>query len=308
MRKVYSGIDECAENNSKQFWNLVNRKRSQKINIGCEIKFDNTVYRDPKSINQHWYEYFRDLFSPLDNYCFDNSLEVEVNTKLMRINNSIEHSISSTPYEPITIREVSLAIDKSSRNKSCGIDELYYEHFIYSGYTVRLLLVKLFDSMLRFSYTPTILKKGEITVLYKGNGKPRNDPKSYRAITLSSVLLKLYESVLLSRNDTKSNINELQGGFRKGFGCLMTSYLLHESINFAVENNSKLYLCFSDVQSAFDCVWYNSLMVKLYNMGVNPYIFLSIQNLYKNMSSCVKNNGLISDWFPVLQGSRQGGV
>ena len=37
-------------------------------------------------------------------------------------------------------------------------------------------------------------------------------------------------------------IYALQGGFQKNFGCLMTSFLLHESIFYAKENGSKLYV------------------------------------------------------------------
>ena len=35
---------------------------------------------------------------------------------------------------------------------------------------------------------------------------------------------------------------------------------------------------------------------------------MSTQNLYNGMTSCVKSNGFYSDWFPVLQGTSQGGV
>ena len=60
------------------------------------------------------------------------------------------------------------------------------------------ILLKLFTAMLQFSHTPTSMKRGIIINLYKGGNKKKNDPNSYRAITLSSVVLKLYEKVLLT--------------------------------------------------------------------------------------------------------------
>ena len=53
--------------------------------------------------------------------------------------------------------------------------------------------------------------------------------------------------------------HRLQGGFRKGLGCLMSSLRLQECISYANENRSKLYACFLDSRQAFDRVWHQGL-------------------------------------------------
>ena len=76
--------------------------------------------------------------------------------------------------------------------------------------------------------------------LRKGGRKSKTDPNNYRAITLSSVILKLFERLLLERvekNLTKS-LNWLQGNFRANIGCNMTSVMLRECILYARENRS----------------------------------------------------------------------
>ena len=83
----------------------------------------------------------------------------------------------------------------------------------------------------------------------------------------------------------------------------MASFLLRETVNFADENGSLLYVCFLDVRKAFDCVWH-----ELYNIGIDKAIFKILQNLYKGMTSRVKFHGCKSEWFPIQQGTRQGGV
>ena len=100
------------------------------------------------------------------------------------------------------------------------------------------------------------MKKGIIITLFKGGNKRKDDPNSYRAITLTSSIFKLFERILCHRitSSMEKSLNPLQGCFQQGMGCNMTSYLLHESINFAKENNSKLYVCFLDAQKAFDKV------------------------------------------------------
>ena len=46
----------------------------------------------------------------------------------------------------------------------------------------------------------------------------------------------------------------------------------------------------------------------LAKFGLKLYILKSIIDLYKDMSSCVRNQSHYSSWFDVLQGTRQGGV
>ena len=91
-------------------------------------------------------------------------------------------------------------------------------------------------------------------------------------------------------------------------GCNMTSYLLHESINFAKENNSKLYVCFLDAQKAFDKVWHEGLFLKMYEMGIDFYLWKVIVNLHDNLSSYVLFRGFKSIEFNISRGTRQGGV
>ena len=69
--------------------------------------------------------------------------------------------------------------------------------------------------MLKYSYIPKDMKKGIIVTLFKCGRKKKDEPSSYRAITLSSAILKLYERLLLSRIYKESDIrlSPLQGGF-----------------------------------------------------------------------------------------------
>ena len=69
----------------------------------------------------------------------------------------------------------------------------------------------------------------------------------------------------------------------------------------------EIFMCFLDIRQAFDRVWQDLLMVKLYRKGVNISLLKAVINLYEDMYSCVRTQGFTSDWFPVKQGTRQGG-
>jgi len=157
-------------------------------------------------------------------------------------------------------------------------------------------------------YIPDILKRGVIITLHKGGSKPKDNPDSHRAITLTSIVLKLFESVLLQRCSTNmmADLNIQQCGFQEGLGCLMTSFMLRESVYFAREHGSKLYVCYLDGRQAFDKVWHYGLFYKL-QTKIDDTSLLAFMELYANMTSCVKNRGHTSKWFHVRQRTRQGG-
>ena len=76
------------------------------------------------------------------------------------------------------------------------------------------------------------MKLASIITLRKRNRKRKDDPDNYRAITLSSTLLKLYERILLNRIESTLTVDDLKGGFQKQRDCLFTSFLLRESVAF----------------------------------------------------------------------------
>ena len=94
------------------------------------------------------------------------------------------------------------------------------------------------------------MKVGVIITIFKGGNKRKDDLNSYRAITLTSALLTLYERVLHTRlvNSVSQALNPIQGGFQKHMSCNMISFLLQESVHYAKENNSKSYVCLLDVK------------------------------------------------------------
>ena len=80
------------------------------------------------------------------------------------------------------------------------MDCLDPEHIFYGGEALKLWLKKLFNRIIALEEIPTcLLNEGLIIPVYKGNGKDPLLPDSYRGITLSSVISKLFEIVLLQR-------------------------------------------------------------------------------------------------------------
>ena len=61
----------------------------------------------------------------------------------------------------------------------------------------------------------------------------------------------------------------MQFGFQEGSGFIEAYSEILETINHMLERGSKLFSCFSGIQKAFDTVWIDELLYKLFSdLGV----------------------------------------
>ena len=128
--------------------------------------------------------------------------------------------------------------------------------------------------------------------LFKGKGAKANNKDSHRGITLFPTLCKIYEMVLLNRLEKfaadRCYFSELQFGFREGVGCTEASFTILETINHMLERGSKVFSCFLDVRKAFDTVWIDGLLYKLFNdSGIKGRMWLAIKDLYTDVKAQV---------------------
>ena len=93
----------------------------------------------------------------------------------------------------------------------------------------------MFNTIVSLEEIPSSFKFGLITPIYKGKGKDPQICGSYRGITLSSVLAKTLEFVLLERIIpvlADENILQLtQTGFQKGVSCADAIFSCLETIS-----------------------------------------------------------------------------
>ena len=156
---------------------------------------------------------------------------------MVNIKRDLESSQAVADCPVIGVEEVESALKLTKRNKAGGADGLMYEHFVYGGAFLCTILTTFINAVIKLSYAPTNMKRGVIITLFKGGNKRKDNPDNYRAITLSSVILKILERILLTRIELFDSIqpplHPLQGGFRKQIGCTMTSFLAREALCFA---------------------------------------------------------------------------
>ena len=76
-----------------------------------------------------------------------------------------------------------------------------------------------------------------------------------------------------------------------------------------LERGSKVFSCFLDVRKAFDTVWIDGLLYKLFNdFGIKGRMWLAIKDLYTDVKAQVLYSGELSREFDVSQGTGQGRI
>ncbi|CAC5411304.1 unnamed protein product [Mytilus coruscus] len=131
------------------------------------------------------------------------------------VNNDIEtftdiFSSVREPIQEVTDYELNKCILSFKNGKAPDIDKFTIGHLKYGGHIVINILTKLINLIFKTVVVPNNLKTGIGCPLFKNGGKSKEDPSSYRRITITSAIGKTIKKLHLSRN--KSSIKNRQTG------------------------------------------------------------------------------------------------
>ena len=103
--------------------------------------------------------------------------------------------------------------------------------------------------------------------------------------------------------------SEMQFGFQEGVGCIEASFTILETINHMLERGSQIFSCFLDVRKAFDTIWIDGLLYKLFSEpGIRGRMWLAIRDLYRNVKAQVFYEGSLSRKINLSQSTGQGRI
>lgn len=109
---------------------------------------------------------------------------------------STENHTPDIADEIFTFSRVVNAVRSFQPYKSAGVDGIF-PALLQSGEVVLIpSLMKIFKASLRFNYIPSNWRLVRVIFIPKPGKRDKTNPKSFRPISLSSVLLKTMEKVL----------------------------------------------------------------------------------------------------------------
>jgi hypothetical protein len=246
--------------------------------------------------------YYKSVFSP-NTEEVEDKLKIEVDEFLFKQKSDAE---VTTPVVDLSV--LNDCIGNLKRHKSAGPDNICNEHIILGGVQLQVHICLLFTSMLRHSFIPSAFQYGVIVPLLKNKHGDASKLDMYRAITLSAVMSKLFEYVLLSLFGDSLVSDNLQFGFKKDSSCSHALFTFGETVKYFTSRGSKIFSVSLDASKAFDKVLHNGLFLKMLNKGIAPSFVQILSTWYRNLFCSVSWNSVISEAFIIKCGVRQGGV
>jgi len=193
-------------------------------------------------------------------------------------------------------------------NNGWGNGNIHSNHLKFSGFSFRLVLSRLFSSMISHGYIPKDMLKGQIKPVIKNKNLGKDNSDNYRPVMNSSMLLKLFEYCLLPVIQDKLKLNPLQFGFTAGSDCESAVTFARETIFSYTGANSNIHCVAVDLSKAFDRVNVGILTKKLISSDIPRSLVRTIHYMLSETYVNVCYGGFVGEEWKVMNGVRQGGI
>jgi len=286
--KICSQIEaQSKKGNTRELFKQVRRLTNEKkVRLNMIQSDSGETLVEPEAIARRWKEYTSELYR-------DST-------------STVQHVTSANREPPPLKSEVAKALASINANKAPGSDQLPVELLQQGGESTLEAMHKIChgiwetgewpDDWVNSVFIP-IPKKGDLSKC--GN---------YRTISLVSHASKVLLKVILSRiqKKTEEELPDEQAGFRPNRGTRDQITNLRVLMAKMKEHNQPLYMCFIDFQKAFDSVQHERLWWAMLDMGFPSHLVQLLSSLYKNQKASVRIAGVLSEWFSIQKGVRQG--
>jgi hypothetical protein len=168
----------------------------------------------------------------------------------------------------------------------------------------------IFNTCLQSGVFPHHLKYSKVTPVYKKG--PKDDPNSYRPISVIPIIGKIFEVIIKSQLynffENSGFFSSSQYGFRKGKTTAQALQFITNIIHNSYENQLSVALTLCDLTKAFDCVSHSILLGKLKYYGISGVELSLFQSYLSLRLQCVEMEGVQSSSLPTQYGVPQGSV
>ena len=223
--------------------------------------------------------------------------------------------VSSTDLESfasVTIAEVELLLLDLKPRKAPGPDNILPCLVKSAAYILAPSLAILFNASFSSGILPSTFKEANICPVLKSQRSDRSDPSQYRPISLSSVIAKALEKVVLRQLqqlfDDKCPYHKDQYGFRRHHS---TAQLVTKAVSqwtASRDTGHTTMIVFLDLSKAFDRVNHQCLLISLQAKGIGRTALAWFASYLYDRRQKVTLQHATSRVLPVSRGVPQGTV
>ena len=221
----------------------------------------------PDEVRSVCADHFEKLATLQDDAVFNDKFKSEIDSSVAAIK-VISTYLTQYRTDPFSADEVRSAVSRLKKKKA---SDLCAEHIILGACCLTPILVMLFNSILELSYIPTSFKEGMVFPVTK-KGKDHRLTANYTGITITSIMGKVLEHIIQHRlrNQIEHKQSKQQRGFTKGSSSTNAALILTEAIAEAKDNNRELFVASLYAKKAFDVIYQNAMLHKLFFEGLDP--------------------------------------
>ena len=219
----------------------------------------------------------------------DREFSRQVNKDVAELWKCEREDINTTT--PFTTEEMAEALKRMKAGKAPGPDKIHPEFLLHIGEEANSWLCNFMSCCMERCKIPKIWRRATVIALPKPN-KPRDDPKSYRPISLLCIPFKLLERLIHGRINPiiDPQLPHEQAGFRQGRSTADQVTLLTQDIEDCFEAMEKAGAVLVDLTAAYDTVWHRGLTLKLLQILPDRRMVRFITELISNRSFILKTS------------------
>ncbi len=300
--------EESRKEEEKKVWATVRKyhnKRYKETYMG-ELKYENTTANTDLEKAELFASYFeKEIYvEKPDNLPYHSQIRKQVE----EIKKKFETQKQNFKFSPITANEIKSVL-KQLPNSSPGSDNVHNR--MLKNYTKLLvkILVQIFNAIILMGYIPKAWKNANIILLLKPK-KDKKKPSSYRPISLLSCLGKLLEKIIKKRIsddlDKRNILPKHQAGFRTGRNTMYNIVRLERYAREQILQRRHSAVIFFDIKAAFDSVWFEGLIYKLYDFRLPDYLIQFVISFIDNRTASIELENELSRSFILKSGTPQG--
>ena len=285
---------ECCLNGKGNIFDEIRKSRKNRPT------FASSIDKVTENIPMHFAKIYENLY---------NSVEDQENMRL--VENCVKADINCTSLKDIDCINGKVFADASRKLKPGKNDpalDLTSDCLINAPNNLFDRLSIILKAYLMHGHISNFLLISTLLPIIKDKLGDSSVSKNYRSIAISSVVLKLFDWVIILLYGDKLKLHDLQFAYQPGVSTSMCTWMVVETIDYFLRNKSEIFACTMDMSKAFDRVKHSTLFEKLRKERLPAIIIRFLMSTYKLQVTQVKWNGSLSNMFNIGNGVKQGAV
>ncbi len=146
-------------------------------------------------------------------------------------------------------------------NRGAECDGLTAEHIKYAHPSLIILIMNLFNVMIKVGYVPREFGNGITIPISKNGDKSIASANDFRGITINPIISKLFETCLLNKLIPFFETSNRQYGFKKGLSCSQAIHVVKKTADYFNSQECTVNVATLDISKAFDKINHYKLFI-----------------------------------------------